>query len=397
MKPTQTKTAVFAQSTRRPVAPPAFRPQATPKVMQPKMANSVANRKPPVAPPVYRPGAKQLVQQKAGSQVHVGKAATPVRVVQLSPRKFDRSKNFLRERKEYDSTSQTTFKKTASQFYGEKVSQWLTEMTREPGVVGKEARAVLMRIQRDRIGPNDWKKLGWYIDWVNRAVDAHSNSANTSKTKKDDKTHLLGVPMSKQEKIGLKYANSDEYVARKMRRQGQIRHISARGVESMIVGATGGASEVGAKLFINGQPQVITRVKPKPKEKLPHEDTFSIPYGTHNHEIDKSSGDGEVVVLAKALELLVNDLKTQGAHQHKLALVGPYGACDGCKDRIRSFKQQWNKAKTEANTAGSLLITYFYRNEAAPGPDRKDSQYGWHQSRQGSIGGVDYYYWSTVS
>ena len=165
----------------------------------------------------------------------------------------------------------------------------------------------------------------------------------------------------------------------------------------MIVGATGGASEVGAKLFINGQPQVVTRVKPKPKEKVPHEDTFSIPYGTHNHEIDKSSGDGEVVVLAKALEILINDLKTQGAHQHKLALVGPYGACDGCKDRIRSFKQQWNKAKTEANTAGSLLITYFYRNEAAPGPDRKDSQYGWHQSRQGSIGGVDYYYWSTVT
>ena len=380
----QTKTA--AHSTRRPVAPPVFRPQPTPKALQPRMANSVANRKPPVAPPVFRPAANNLVQQKTISQLHASKVGAPHRVVQLSPRKFDRSENFQHEKRQYQ--------KIASRYYGENVKQWLEEMQREPGIVGKQAQEVLRKISGERIGENDWKRLEWYIDWVNRAVDAQNASSGKTVTQ-DDTTHRLGVPMSKQGKIGLKYADYDDYVAKKKQRQGQIsQHINARDVENMIRGATGGASEVEAKLFINGQPQTVTRERPR--LKLQHEDAFSIPFGNHNHEINKSRNDGEVVVLAKALEILVNDLNAQGTHLHKLALVGPYGACDGCKDRIRLFKQAWRKAKTDANTAGSLVITYFYRNQAAPGPDRKDSQYGWDQARQNSIDGTAYYYWSTV-
>src|SRR6266478_4071086 len=51
----QLKTGVSAQSVKRPVAPPVYRPQATPKAAQPKMANGTVNWKPPVAPPIYRP------------------------------------------------------------------------------------------------------------------------------------------------------------------------------------------------------------------------------------------------------------------------------------------------------------------------------------------------------
>lgn len=45
----QLKTGVSAQSVKRPVVPPVYRPQPTPKVMQRKLANVAANAAPPVA------------------------------------------------------------------------------------------------------------------------------------------------------------------------------------------------------------------------------------------------------------------------------------------------------------------------------------------------------------
>jgi len=108
----QLKNAVSAQSVKRPVAPPVFRPQAASKSAQPKMANGVVNRKPlvapsvyrpqrvpkvlqakislsqnsqadkerrhPLAPPVYRPEAKKIVQPKIISQVRESHTAPPV-------------------------------------------------------------------------------------------------------------------------------------------------------------------------------------------------------------------------------------------------------------------------------------------------------------------------------
>lgn len=65
----QLKTGISAQSIKRPVAPPVYRPNTTtPNAAQPKMANGVVNRKLPVAPPVYRPEAKKIVQPKIISQ-----------------------------------------------------------------------------------------------------------------------------------------------------------------------------------------------------------------------------------------------------------------------------------------------------------------------------------------
>lgn len=59
--------ALKAQGVKHPVAPPVYRPQATPKIVQPKMANGAMNRKPPVAPPVYRPQPTPKVLQKKSS------------------------------------------------------------------------------------------------------------------------------------------------------------------------------------------------------------------------------------------------------------------------------------------------------------------------------------------
>lgn len=56
----QLKTPVSAQSAKRPVAPPVYRPQAVPKAMQLKTSNRIANSKLPVAPPVYRPSPRPV-------------------------------------------------------------------------------------------------------------------------------------------------------------------------------------------------------------------------------------------------------------------------------------------------------------------------------------------------
>lgn len=63
----QPKMAMAAQK-KMPAAPPVYRPQATPKTAQPKMANGSPNRQPPVAPPVYRPQpVPKVLQTKSSS------------------------------------------------------------------------------------------------------------------------------------------------------------------------------------------------------------------------------------------------------------------------------------------------------------------------------------------
>lgn len=80
----QPKIATFPQKPKQPVAPPVYRPQPVPRVLQTKKANSQpqAGNLPcrPLAPPVYRPEAKpNAVQQKTASpsQLKTHSAAPP--------------------------------------------------------------------------------------------------------------------------------------------------------------------------------------------------------------------------------------------------------------------------------------------------------------------------------
>jgi hypothetical protein len=83
----QLKTGISAQSTKRPVAPPVYRPKTTaPNAAQPKMADGVVNRKLPVAPPVFRPQVPRVLQAKAlGVTAHrapgTGKIANSIRPI----------------------------------------------------------------------------------------------------------------------------------------------------------------------------------------------------------------------------------------------------------------------------------------------------------------------------
>lgn len=70
----QLQTVVSAQSVKRPVAPPVYRPQARPNAVQSKRANGAVNRKLPVAPPVYRPQQFAKVLQTKSSLAQNSKA-----------------------------------------------------------------------------------------------------------------------------------------------------------------------------------------------------------------------------------------------------------------------------------------------------------------------------------
>jgi len=70
-------TGVSAQSVKRPVAPPVYRPKTAANAAQPKMANGVVNRKLPVAPPVFRPQVPRVLQTKTSQSRQAGQTSHP--------------------------------------------------------------------------------------------------------------------------------------------------------------------------------------------------------------------------------------------------------------------------------------------------------------------------------
>lgn len=80
----QLTTGVSALSVKRPVAPPVYRPQQVPKVLQTKSSfpspHAGQARRQPIAPPVYRPEQKRISQPKMASaaQAHTAPKAPPV-------------------------------------------------------------------------------------------------------------------------------------------------------------------------------------------------------------------------------------------------------------------------------------------------------------------------------
>lgn len=121
--------------------------------------------------------------------------------------------------------------------------------------------------------------------------------------------------------------------------------------------------------------------------------------GTSSHiEQEISKDDGEAALLSTALTVLKNDLEAKRGWVnvvHELAIVGPAGACDGCKDKIRKFKAAWagfaRKAgypRVGAGTA-TLTVSFYYknshynRNRKNPGlGTRKEglpTKYGWRE------------------
>lgn len=123
-----------------------------------------------------------------------------------------------------------------------------------------------------------------------------------------------------------------------------------------------------------------------------------------------SDEDAEVRPLSAALGCFEADMIDSGARQnitHRMALIGPYGACDGCKDRIRLFKNLWREMARQyrPGMATNLVVTYFYHKvstqhravtnhdlaevrgdkvgkQAKVAHRNEESLYGWEESQQ---------------
>jgi hypothetical protein len=180
---------------------------------------------------------------------------------------------------------------------------------------------------------------------------------------------ILGVPPSARAKIGegRKYATVEDYQQVKSLKQTTRNHVPLNVVKSTLKSTHGGAENVELVLKLaDGDKQVFKR----DKCVSTYSDLFSTPFSAHDHEIDVSKGDGEVRVLSMAYAKCEEDLKThrdsKAVRVHQIGLVGPYGPCDGCKERIKKFKAEWLKLAASANCSASLVVTYFYRHGAEP-------------------------------
>lgn len=113
--------------------------------------------------------------------------------------------------------------------------------------------------------------------------------------------------------------------------------------------------------------------------------------------VTKTVNDGEVPILKAALERFFHYLEAAARktvnrrtqHTFTLAFDGAYGACTGCRKRIRKFIDLW-KEKCEAVLQGgeqaTLTITFAYTNEPAEYPRENGKwtiSYGWSEDGSG--------------
>ncbi len=181
---------------------------------------------------------------------------------------------------------------------------------------------------------------------------------------------IIGTPPSQGGKVGggKKYSSLSNYTNRKREKQGTRTHVPYSQVEKVARSAKGNPSQVALVVNITGAEPVILGPG---KGSMDHAQYFQVPFSQHNHEIDTSQNDGEVAQLSHAYGLCLADFADHeqnppdSARVHEIALVGPWGPCDGCKERIRAFKAKWLEQATANRCSARLVMTYFYRYEGS--------------------------------
>lgn len=220
------------------------------------------------------------------------------------------------------------------------------------------------------------------------AATVAAGRGGASLQRMDDRRRRVGVPPSAEVKIGkgAKYTSESNYRDRKILKQQGREHVSPDLVEKTLKKASGGAEQVSLVLRIAGGDPIVVAPGAGSDE---HAHFFSVPFSRHNHEIDTSSNDAEVRQLSTAYDLCLKDFLTHQYTEsteprlHHVALVGPWGPCDGCKERIRAFKSHWQQAAAENNCSARLVLTYFYRYEARGISRQGETYYGYYEALRG--------------
>lgn len=195
------------------------------------------------------------------------------------------------------------------------------------------------------------------------------------------------------------------YAHQKGQRQQQMQHIDRRLIDNdefNRIAASTDAKAVTTMVFIDNR-------QAQPQANAEFVDLFKHPAQKHIEHV-VSDEDAEVTPLSSALACFETDMIGSDGRQnitHRLALIGPYGACDGCKDRIRLFKNLWREMARQyrPGMATNLIVTYFYhkletqhravtnydladvrgqklKKEAKQSYRNEQSQYGWDESQQ---------------
>ena len=189
----------------------------------------------------------------------------------------------------------------------------------------------------------------------------------------------------KKEFIEKSYVPS-AYLKAKQVRQGNKTHVNLTErveVEERLeaIQESNDATNVRLFLYIDGTLELEARkdIPEPPQQGNP----FYRPFSQTSQEITSSEHDTETRLLTSALATCrLNSQITQfdeEGHVYELALVGPHGPCDGCKDRLRAFKVQWKQLFQGAPGSRRLVITYFYTQKKSL-QRSETSVYGWDEA-----------------
>lgn len=301
MNPTDKK-ARKVVSRPTPAAPPVYRPQQPPLVLQRKTAT---------APPVYKP------KPPAHSTPNLPTANKPVRGAALQAKSSPPAHS-----------PRATVQPAAAR-------QANTRPPVAPPRVNQRP-AVLQRT----------------------AIRAGSARPGAVIQRMDDPSitqHLVGrAPSSRNQQP------RHHFSQQKVARQKQMTHIDIGFIPddelNRIVGSED-PTAVNMRVFVDNELR-----DPKPSAEFA--ELLQHPAQKHIEHV-VSNEDAEVMPLSSALAHFEADMIDSEGRQailHRLALIGPYGACDGCKDRLRLFKNLWREMARQyrPGLATNLVVTYFY-------------------------------------
>ena len=173
-----------------------------------------------------------------------------------------------------------------------------------------------------------------------------------------------GVPPSQEKHFSRlederKYPHMSGYIRQRQEHQQDPErrvNVEPGALEEMLLGVEGRGAG-----YMLGQAIIAGTVSPVVASDT-HSKSLASPF-PHDHgpEYEVSSGDVEVGFLSGALDLFGGDLASNayGGEQrlHELALVDEFGACNGCKDRIKRFKQLWHELAAQYHCPAQLRVT----------------------------------------
>lgn len=159
-------------------------------------------------------------------------------------------------------------------------------------------------------------------------------------------------------------------------------------------------NQLACKLYVDGQEV--------PKEPAPPQfvQLFKITGGQESAVHTMSEKDAEVECLAQALETFRIALaqRSLGVRtHHHLVLIGPCGACDSCKERMKLFKQRWhdlaNRHGFQGMKSATLYMSYIFKEnkdthrhvpQLHGKPRNVQDVYGWKEAVPIEIGDEEF-------